>query len=170
MPGKEFASPPERKRQEQRRAVVVERDQDHCALLLLALSQRGYAVTIAYDGREALGAAMRTPIQLAILHRNGDGGRLAASFKSVSPSTLVAETVDQLPPEATPQTWRVLPRPLTYERLERLLEDVATAEATATEAALQDAASSSASPGFSPNDAAAEPLLTAISSNPHEFS
>lgn len=149
----------------QRRAVVVERDQDHCALLLLALSQRGYAVTIAYDGREALGAAMRAPIQLAILHRNGDGGRLAASFKSVSPLTLVAETVDQLAPEATPQTWRLLARPLTYDRLQRLLD-----EAAAAEAVLRDAAGSSASPGFNPNDAAAEPPLTAISSNPHEFS
>lgn len=165
MPGKELASPPGRGKPEKRRAVVVDCDHDSCALLLLALSQRGYAVTIAYDGREALGAAMRTPIQLAVLQRDGDGGRLAASFKSVSPSTLVAETVDQLAPEATPQTWRVLPRPLTYERLERLLDDAAAAEA-----ALSAADGSSASPGASPNAAAAEPPLTAISSRPHEFS
>lgn len=161
MPGKELASPPGRGKPEKRRAVVVDCDQNSCALLLLALSQRGYAVTIAYDGREALGAAMRTPIQLAILQRDGDGGRLAASFKSVSPSTLVAETVDQLAPEATPQTWRLLPRPLTYDRLSHLLDEAETAAV---------AANASGSPGFSPNDTAAEPPLTAISSRPHEFS
>lgn len=165
MPGKEQKSPPpKRATPEKRRAVVVDRDQDSCALLLLCLSQRGYAVTIVHDGREALGAAMRTAFQLAILHRNGDGGRLAASFKSVSPSTLVAETVDQLDPEAAAQTWRLLPRPLTYDQLQGLLDAAAATEAASS------AAGASESPGFSPNAAAAEPPLTAISNRPQEFS
>ncbi len=162
MPGKEVSSPPsERVKQVKRRALVVDRDQDSCALLLLGLSQRGYAVTMVHDGREALGAAMRATFQLAILHRNGDGGRLAASFKSVSPSTLVAETVDQLAPETAPQTWRLLPRPLTYDRLSHLLDEAETASVVAN---------ASGTPGLSPNAAAAEPPLTAISSRPHEFS
>lgn len=152
-----------RKSPEKRRAVVVERDPDQCGLLLLCLSQRGYAVTIAHDLRDALGVVLRTPAQLAFLQREGDGGRLAALAKSLSPVALVVETTDDADLSSAVRrpagVWRVLPRPLTYEQLDRLLD-----EADAVQAG------SSKSPGLSPNAAAAEPALTAISSSPHEFS
>lgn len=152
-----------RKSTDKRRAVVVDSSPDHCALLVLGLSQRGYAVTIAHDLRDALGVVMRTPAQLAFLQRDGDGGRLAALAKSLSPVTLVVETADDAdhsaPNRCPAGVWRALPRPLTYEQLDRLLD-----EADAVQAG------SSKSPGLSPNAAAAEPPLTAISNSPHEFS
>lgn len=156
--------PPRRETHEKRRAVVVDSDPDHCALLLLSLSQRGYAVVIAHDLREALGVAMRTEVRLAILKRESDGGRAGALFKSVSPATLVVETAENIAPCAPlgPETWTVLPRPLTYDRLARLLDEA--------EAAPAAPATASGSPGLSPKTAAAEPPLTAISSRPHEFS
>lgn len=164
MPGKDHKSlPPLRKRPEKRRAVVVDGDPDHCALLLLALSQRGYAVVIAHDLREALGVAMRTNVRLAIVKSEDESGRAGALFKSVSSATLVVETAENIAPCAPlgPETWTVLPRPLTYDRLARLLDEVEAAPV---------AAESNESPGLSPKAAAAEPPLTAISSRPHEFS
>lgn len=169
MPGSQLKRAPlERDVADKRRAVVVDNDPDHCALLLLSLSQRGYAVTFAHSLREALCVAMRAPVQLAILRRDsgGDGGRAGPLFKSVSPATLVVETADNVAPcaPAEPETWSLLPRPVTYDRLERLLD---AAAATAGEA---DHAGSSGSPSLSPKAAAAEPPLTAISKRPQEFS
>lgn len=164
MPGQEHkSSPSPRTQPEKRRAVVVDSDPDHCALLLLALSQRGYTVVIAHDLREALGVAMRTNVRLAIVKREDECGRAGALFKSVSPATLVVETAENIAPCAPlgPETWTVLPRPLTYDRLAQLLDEAETASV---------AVGTNESPGLSPKTAAAEPPLTAISSRPHEFS
>lgn len=107
-----------------RRAVIVDDDPDHCAMLLLSLAERGFTVVIAHGWLEALTVIGRDSPRLAVLRRDGDSegcARAVALAKMLYPDTLVIETADRLVDGGDIDGENILRRPVSLNGLDHFL-------------------------------------------------
>lgn len=111
-----------------RRAVIVDGDPEHCAMLLKRLAEFGVAVTLAHNVAEGLRLIRRDKPALALLRRDvygwrGAGGDDAvAAARDDAPQTRVVAMVDQTagPP---PVGMEVAARPVGPSALQAFLAD-----------------------------------------------
>lgn len=116
-----------------RRAVIADDDLDQRAALARHLAERGFTVSEAADGFEALSIIGAESPSVALLRRRlveddggCDGDRAAALACMLYPRTRIILTANDpgLVPENSPFT--VLPRPVDLALLDRCLDGLAS--------------------------------------------
>lgn len=115
----------------QRRAVVADDDLDHRTRLARHLAVRGFVVTEAKDGYEALSMIGSEAPQVALIPcgdaDDDGGGRAAALANMLYPQTRIILTVaspEGLDPESP---FLILRRPVDLALLDRCLSEIAAA-------------------------------------------
>jgi len=112
------------------RAVVADDDPDQRAALVRHLAQRGFAVSEAMNGFEALSIIGKEAPSVALLRRRlveDETDRAVALASMLYPRTRIILTANHpdLLPEHSPFT--VLTRPVDLNQLDRCLEELLTA-------------------------------------------
>ncbi len=114
-----------------RRAVVADDDPDQRAALARHLEGRGYTVSEAADGFEALSLIGTESPCVALLRRppaeedgDGNGDRAAALACLLYPRTRIILTANAPDPAAEDSPFTVLPRPVDLDLLDRCLADM----------------------------------------------
>lgn len=113
-----------------RRAVIADDDLDHRRRLARHLAVRGFIVSEATDGYEALSMIGSEAPQVALIPRgdaDDDGGRAAALANMLYPQTRIILTVatsDGLDPDSP---FLILRRPVDLALLDRCLGEIAAA-------------------------------------------
>ncbi|MCW2238305.1 response regulator [Azospirillum canadense] len=112
-----------------RRAVVADDDPDQRAALARHLAGRGYTVSEAVDGFEALSLIGTESPCVALLRRlpaedDSDGDRAAALACLLYPRTRIILTANAPDPAAEDSPFTVLPRPVDLDQLDRCLAEM----------------------------------------------
>ncbi|HUY31934.1 MAG TPA: response regulator [Pirellulales bacterium] len=113
------------------RILVVDDEVDTCANLSDILSELGYQVDVAYDGRSALELVERTCYDVALLDLKMpgmDGLELYRRIKALRAGTVAivvtAYASGQTAQEAlTAGAWRILAKPLDFPQLLKLVDE-----------------------------------------------
>src|SRR5947209_5991575 len=113
------------------RVLVVDDEQDTCSNLSDILTDLGYRVDCAYDGRTALELVRQTPYDVALLDLKMpamDGLTLYREIKKLRAGTVAIVVTAYAGGTTTEEAlqagaWRVLPKPVDFPRLLGLVSE-----------------------------------------------
>lgn len=113
------------------RILLVDDNQDSCAVVAKALSARGYEVDVAFDGPDALECVARNQYNMAVIDYRMpgmNGVELFRRIREVQPEMVGVfltgfTTIDTVYPAIEAGVERVLAKPVDFQELIPLVEE-----------------------------------------------